>query len=148
MYGLIDDIQEYRKEIEALKTEVSTLRKSVANQAGDNRCWLTENVSTGIPLPPWPEFQESCHRFHTQVTAEDGVLIGCKTIAQLEAEIVRIRALFDKQYEDSMIAHRWFSQQFGDGMNGRDFAIKCQMATEEMKTLRLIAAAEKLERGL
>lgn len=29
---------------------------------------------------------------------------------------------------DAMVAHRWFSSQFGEVMDGRDFSIKCQMA--------------------
>jgi hypothetical protein len=30
---------------------------------------------------------ESCARFHTQIASERGELTGCKTIAQLEAEL-------------------------------------------------------------
>lgn len=41
------------------------------------------------------ELDESCHRFHTQVTAADGVLVGAKTIAQLEFENTDYREVLE-----------------------------------------------------
>lgn len=39
-------------------------------------------------------------------------------------------------YADGMIAHRWFAKHFGAVYNGKDFAIKCEMADREMAALR------------
>ncbi len=41
----------------------------------------------------------------------------------------------DASYADAMIAHRWFEKHFGEQMNGRDFAVKCEMADREMTSL-------------
>lgn len=35
-----------------------------------------------------------------------------------------------------MIAHRWFATEFGEVFNGRDFAVKCPMASWKLTTLR------------
>lgn len=130
-----------------LKAEVAELRMSVANQAGDDLCWLSAEHPEGVQIPPQAEFLESCRRFHAQISTQAGVIEGAKTIAQLEAEVAELSARNKRQCEDSMIAHRWFAQQFGEIMNGRDFGAKCSMATEEMRALhlRIIAVAEKLE---
>lgn len=83
----------------------------------------------------------------THSELQEEMIAALEEINKLKAENKRLAAKSDKQYEDSMIAHRWFSQQFGDGMNGRDFAVKCPMATEAMRDIhaRLIAVAETLE---
>lgn len=47
--------------------------------------------------------------------------------AALRTENAILRKRLD--YEDAMIAHRWFAEEFGESMNGRDFATKCAMAT-------------------
>jgi hypothetical protein len=36
---------------------------------------------------------------------------------------------------DAMVAHRWFAKHFGESMNGRDFAVKCEMADGAMVKL-------------
>jgi len=45
-------------------------------------------------------------------------------------------------YADSVNAHRWFAKHFGEQMNGRNFAIKCDMAD------RALAARAEAEREL
>lgn len=50
-----------------------------------------------------------------------------------EKRVRELEALVTRRHEDAMVAHRWFSKQFGTVMNGRDFKIKCQMATEILK---------------
>jgi hypothetical protein len=54
--------------------------------------------------------------------------------AWLERQLAEERERFNALYTDSMIAHRWFSQVFGEQMNGRDFAVKCPMANEQLAT--------------
>jgi hypothetical protein len=71
---------------ESDQRHIDRLAKAVLNQAGDNLCWF--NPLRAL-IPPREEFLESCARFHTQMCTENGELDGCKTIAQLEAEIVR-----------------------------------------------------------
>jgi hypothetical protein len=73
---------------------------------------------------PWTREHETARRYLATIRERD------ERIAQ--------------NYSDSMVAHRWFAKQFGEVMNGRDFAMKCPMATEEMMTLR--ARIEDLER--
>lgn len=49
---------------------------------------------------------------------------------------------------DAMIAHRWFEKHFGEVMNGRDFAVKCEMADRSLAELLAAArdAAIELDR--
>lgn len=76
-------ILEYHQHI-ALADKIRML----LNVAGDNSCHLSGNE---VSLPPVSEFLESCKRHHEQVTKHVGVLTGCKTIAQLELENMRLR---------------------------------------------------------
>ncbi len=71
-----------------LQTENERLRASVRNQSGDNLCWLKGDEAK---IPPRAEFLESCARYHAQISEERGQLHGCLTIAQLEAEVQRLR---------------------------------------------------------
>lgn len=61
----------------------------VLNQAGDNHCWLNGDEAK---IPPFVEFIQSCVRHHAKVAGENGVLEGCMTIAQLEAEVEQLRS--------------------------------------------------------
>lgn len=77
-----------------------------------------------------------------------------QTIPLVE-DIERLKDAKDRLYQDALIGHRWFEKHFGDGFNGRDFAIKCPMADAEIARLtrelaearessaRLILALEK-----
>lgn len=76
--GLHQQIDHLRREIAALK-----------NRLGDNLCHL-ENPDTDA-IPPKAEFLKSCERFWEQRSSV-GVLKGCQTIAQLEEEIVALKA--------------------------------------------------------
>ena len=72
------------------EAEISRLRKSVMNQAGDNLCHLT-NPETD-PIPPKAEFLQSCERFWEQRASKTGELKGCMTIAQLERQLAENEA--------------------------------------------------------
>jgi hypothetical protein len=81
-----EEIDELRLTLRVLRDENARLRASVRNQKGDNQCHLADPDND--PLPPWPEMQESCRRFHAQRTEKIGtVLIGSMTIAQLETAL-------------------------------------------------------------
>ena len=66
------------------------------------------------------------------------------TLAAVRAENKRLRALIDSRHADAMIAHRWFEEHFGEEMKGRDFAVKCPMATQ-MLLERLDGADEETQ---
>lgn len=64
---------------------------------------------------------------------------------RLAAQAARLREALEQYhtvYEDSNIAHRWFATHFGELMNGRDFAVKCPMATEALEAIRAEAGRE------
>ena len=71
-------------------------------------------------------------------------------IADLERQIEQARAesqtRFDHLYNDSMIAHRWFAERFGEEFNGRDFAVKCSMADDVLEQARAEGRREALEK--
>ncbi len=71
-----------------ISQENDHLRASICNQSGDNLCWLKGDE---VQIPPRAEFLESCSRYHAQIAGERGELHGCLTIAQLEAEVQRLR---------------------------------------------------------
>ncbi len=75
-----------------LKRENEQLRAAIRNQAGDNLCWLKE---LPIQIPPEREFLESCARYHFQIANQNGILTGSKTIAQLEAQVARLQAMYN-----------------------------------------------------
>jgi hypothetical protein len=83
-----------RAERDALRAEVERLRNAIRNQRGDDLCWIQnpENAEVAKVLPE-AEFLESCRRFHGQLAAERGTFAGGMTIAQLEAEIERLKKL-------------------------------------------------------
>jgi hypothetical protein len=83
---LYHNVYTYTPTVTLIKTDVFDIVEeiiSLMNAAGDNSCHLKGDECS---LPPWEEFQESCKRHHAQVTANTGILEGCKTIAQLEQE--------------------------------------------------------------
>jgi hypothetical protein len=106
------DLQDINKK---LTEENLRLKRAVLNQCGDNLCFLTDKEIGDIRadpgrIPPWPEFGESCRRFHAQVAdAVGGVLqAGQMTIAQLEAEVERLRqenANYDRHAQDRANEH-------------------------------------------
>jgi hypothetical protein len=84
--------------------EIERLRDGIRRHRdaeGDDRCWLDdrdlyellpEGLADHAPaLPPRGEFLRSCERYWEQ-RSDGRVLPGCRTIAQLEAEIERLRA--------------------------------------------------------
>ncbi len=76
-------------ELDALKAENASLR----NRLGDNFCWIgtPEQLEIAKALP-WPEMQESCRRYHAQISSHGtSVFTGGKTIAQLEDENEKLR---------------------------------------------------------
>jgi hypothetical protein len=75
--------------IERLEAENARLRAAVINQCGDNLCWLKERKLGQIP--PKEEFLASCARYHEQIARDRGVVHGCMTISQLEAELEKYR---------------------------------------------------------
>lgn len=91
--------------VKRLETQNTELRKAVLNQAGDNLCWLKSDdplriIIDGHPqIPPISEFLESCARYHSQLTGERGELQGCRTIAQLEAEVERLKIESQTRFE-------------------------------------------------
>lgn len=87
--SLLDHAAEMDASATVLLDENERLRKSVLNIEGDNECWVTN--AGAFQLPPRAEFLESCSRFHAQLASERGELVGCKTIAELEAENERLR---------------------------------------------------------
>jgi len=63
---------------------------------------------------------------------------GCpepKYLAEVAAHAAT-QERYQKRFDDSMIAHRWFAKHFGEIMNGRDFAVKCPMADEQLAATR------------
>src|SRR6202040_4202117 len=80
MLSMEEEFYEARKEI-------NELRASILNRRGDDLCWI-QDVSK---IPPKEEFLESCRRYHAQVAESHGVLEGCKTIAQLEADVTELK---------------------------------------------------------
>lgn len=75
--------------MQKLIQENARLRAAVINQCGDNLCWLEEGKLGQIP--PKEEFLASCARYHEQISGDRGVVQGCMTIAQLEAELEKYR---------------------------------------------------------
>jgi hypothetical protein len=69
-----------------------------------------------------------------------------KTTEQRDSSDQTIREL----RADAMIAHRWFAARFGDVMNGRDFSVKCAMASRELfeSTEREPALSDQLAEAL
>ena len=55
--------------------------------------------------------------------------IAVETAKTLQAELLG-------SADDAMIAHRWFAKHFGEIMNGRDFAVKCQIADQMIADLK------------
>lgn len=88
--GLRERITKVDAENSRLRDENARLRKAILNQAGDDLCWLETGWKTNL-IPPCAEFLESCSRFHAQISGQRGELTGCMTIAQLEAEVARLR---------------------------------------------------------
>lgn len=75
--------------IRSQAAEIERLRCARRNQLGDDLCWI---VSEGeAKALPEAEFLESCRRHRAQIVAERGEFSGGMTIAQLEAEIERLR---------------------------------------------------------
>jgi hypothetical protein len=72
-----------------LVKRVKELEQAVLNQCGDNLCWVTNDAE--VKALPEAEFLESCRRYRLQIVSERGEAAGLKTIAQLEAEIVRLQ---------------------------------------------------------
>jgi hypothetical protein len=83
-------VPELIAEVERLELENSEAVNAVLNQAGDNLCHL---IGVPVQIPPRAEFLESCSRYHAQLSQERGELRGCKTIAQLEAELAQLREI-------------------------------------------------------
>ncbi len=77
-------------EIEQLREENQKLRAAVRNQCGDNLCWF-DDPEVGRALPR-EEFLQSCGRYYSQISKERGVVLGCRTIAQLEARVLELEA--------------------------------------------------------
>lgn len=75
--------------VKELKTQNERLRQAVMNQSGDNLCWIS-NEAEAKALPR-KQFLESCERYHAQLVGTFGEATGLRTIAQLEAEIVRLQ---------------------------------------------------------
>lgn len=80
--------------------EIERLRKSVLNQSADNLCWVEDPEQ--VKMIPRDQFLESCARYHTQMSAERGVIPGCMTIAQLEAEVERLRGELEESRKVSV----------------------------------------------
>lgn len=53
-------------------------------------------------------------------------------LLRLEKAHSALQARVKELEADAMIAHRWFAARFGDEMNGRDFAVKCAMASRAL----------------
>lgn len=75
---------------------------------------------------------------------EDATRQNAAQVDRLVADKRESDRLRENAYDDSMIAHQWFAEAFGEQMNGRDFAVKVPMAVTELSALRLrLDAAEK-----
>lgn len=74
-------------EVKAVARERDEARAAFLNSKGDDLCWFDP---ASPKIPPREEFLESCSRFHQQISAINGMLSGCKTIAQLELEVERL----------------------------------------------------------
>jgi hypothetical protein len=93
-------LPEVLDEMERLEAAIRKHR----DQKGDDRCWMddqdlyaalgAESIHADTSLPPREEFMESCRRFYAQRQApHDGIgRHDCMTIAQLEAEVERLKA--------------------------------------------------------
>lgn len=65
------------------------------------------------------------------------------------SELRDLRAELECVKADAMIAHRWFAGHFGEVMNGRDFAVKCQMADRQLEEARdALRITEGLDNGV
>jgi len=93
----VDDVPKLLAEVERLR---NAIREHQA-QRGDDRCWLDdrrlyEAAGLGLAataLPPRCEFLASCERYWEQrQRPEEKTAAGGMTIAQLEAEVERLRA--------------------------------------------------------
>ncbi len=84
---LADALQDLRKDL-------NRQRQAILNQCGDNLCWI-EDTEKAKALPA-AEFLESCRRYYLQISAERGVAEGLPTIAQLEAEIERLKNILQR----------------------------------------------------
>ena len=86
-----------------LQEENQRLRSAILNQCGDNLCWITDPATAKIL--PEAEFLESCRRYHAQLQAENGVVSGCMTVAQLEARVLELETEL-KRWTDA--AKEWW----------------------------------------
>lgn len=78
----------------------------------------------------------------------------CTDIERLTSELAaaieaqtELQVRKDALYADCMIAHHWFSEMFGDAMNGRDFVVKVPMARERMAELKATIEAGKADKA-
>src|SRR5258706_10567771 len=74
------------------------------------------------------------HRLLADLIAENAALRERAVRAERDYASLHQFGLADRA--DAMIAHQWFADQYGTVMNGRDFAVKCPMATQENAALR------------
>ena len=88
----------FRRSRKTIRIRLAEAERSLANISGDDACWLTAaDLPSSTPALSESEFLESCRRFHSQLSSQNGVLqVGQMTIAQLEKEAFRLRAQLDK----------------------------------------------------
>lgn len=89
----VAELLEYKGEKTVLLKEIDRLRKAVLNQEGDKLCWIKDEGQA--KALPEAEFMESCRRHRLQIASTNGEYAGLRTIAQLEAEVVRLQAALD-----------------------------------------------------
>lgn len=85
-------LERHAVDVEQMEQKVIRLQQAVANQCGDNLCWVTDPCAAAVKALPEAEFLESCRRYRLQVVSEHGEATGLPTIAQLEAENARLRS--------------------------------------------------------
>lgn len=130
---------ELEEENDQLKAQVAELRSAIETLAG---CLPDQMFVYGSCGEKW----SSCKPEEEHETVNFSALLASPNPG---AELLAKAKRAEKLYVDSMVAHRWFATHFGEVMNGRDFDMKCSMATDILLAkLDRLEALEKFARSL
>ena len=88
---------------------------------------------------------------HERTTRVSTALMMAQQVAiaeQARDAALAVVGRYEATYRDALIAHKWFAQWFGVEYNGRDFAVKCEMANEPLQSAARTALLEAAEEAV